>query len=192
MFVILYLLQMSDPGQQTIQEIICGAQGDNDNNYESSITDESSSNESDDAQSDVSSSDCSEENGDPESSDESDDNRSLLEGPPGMMVSKNGLETWRLKPFECGGQTRAHNIAREQKGPIKMASQWCGRSPESAFKLFITEDMVSVIVTCTNAEGLLQVGQNWISTTQDEMYTFFGLLLLAGVYRAKNSSADEL
>ena len=64
MFVILYLLQMSDPGQQTIQEIICGAQGDNDNNYESSITDESSSNESDDAQSDVSSSDCSEENGD--------------------------------------------------------------------------------------------------------------------------------
>jgi hypothetical protein len=109
-----------------------------------------------------------------------------------QMISRNGQELWRTQPDRINAQHRRHNILREEAGPTKQAFSKCGRSPEEAFKLFITEEMVSAIVKYTNKEGRLRYKQAWKELTCEEMYVFFGLLMLAGVYRSKNSAVIEL
>lgn len=127
-----------------------------------------------------------------ESHGSSDDDEEVAPPVANEMLSRNGQENWSSQPHQYAGQARVHNIVRERAGPTRIAERVCGQSPESSFKLFITQEMVNSIVTHTNTEGYLRFGQNWQDTNEDEMYTFFGLLLLAGVYHNKNSAISEL
>jgi hypothetical protein len=107
------------------------------------------------------------------------------------LLSKNGDLEWQKTPLPSTQQTLRHNVIREQQGLTSLASV-CGESPFSSLKLFITHEITSHIVKCTNIEGQQIFEQQWKDTNIDEMYAFIGLLLLAGVYRCKNSSIVEL
>lgn len=63
---------------------------------------------------------------------------------------------------------------------------------KEAFALFISDDMVSIIVLQTNQEGQQCYGENWKETDSKEITAFFGLLLLAGVYRSGMQDVHEL
>jgi hypothetical protein len=108
------------------------------------------------------------------------------------MVSKDGNEEWSKTPPNQPAHPRAHNIVRQPTGPTRMAAQTCGQSVDTSFKLFITPEIGNIIVQHTNEEGRRQLADRWIDTNVEEVYTFIGLLLLAGVYHAKNESIHEL
>ena len=75
-----------------------------------------------------------------------------------------------------------HNIVRENAGPVREVI--ChSTSPMETFYCFITPDMVATIVNYTNEEGHRILGDQWQGTSVGEIQTYFGLLLLAGVYR---------
>ncbi len=50
----------------------------------------------------------------------------------------------------------------------------------------MTNGIIDSIVTCTNEYARLSVDPQWINTSNDELYTFLGLLILAGVYRGRH------
>nr|XP_047129659.1 piggyBac transposable element-derived protein 4-like [Hydra vulgaris] len=108
------------------------------------------------------------------------------------MISKNGEEIWSTLPSENAAQPRAHNIIRQPTGPTRFAAQVCGQSVDTAFKLFITPEMIRIIVNCTNAEAHRIRLEGWVDTTVNELYEFIGVLLLAGVFHCKNQSIKEL
>lgn len=96
------------------------------------------------------------------------------------------------EPLQNRGRARQQNIIREAAGPTRQAFEaGCGRSSGDAFKIFINHQMVDMIVTHTNAEARRQV-DDWEATDRDELYVFIGLLILAGVYRAKNEPISQL
>jgi hypothetical protein len=76
------------------------------------------------------------------------------------------------------------------------------QSVKEAFQLIITQEMILVLVQETNRRAHLVIEQwnnrndgkevEWKETDCDEMWAFIGLLILAGVHRAKNESLDEL
>ncbi|XP_065654465.1 piggyBac transposable element-derived protein 4-like [Hydra vulgaris] len=108
------------------------------------------------------------------------------------MISKNGEEIWSKLPCVNAAQPRAHNIIRQPTGPTRFAAQVCGQSVDTAFKLFITPEMIRIIVNCTNAEARRIRLEGWIDTTVNELYEFIGVPLLAGVFHSKNQSIKEL
>ncbi len=60
-----------------------------------------------------------------------------------------------------------------------------------ALSLFFTDEMIDLIVECTNNEAN-QKTASWNNTTKPEMKKFIGLLLLAGVYKSKGKSLASL
>ena len=108
------------------------------------------------------------------------------------MISRDTNEIWKRLPYSTERQHRRQDILRESSGPTRQAIQnGCGDSPLQSFKCFLSTDIVQFIVQHTNEEGRRKEN-NWKETTVDELYKFFGLLLLAGVYRAKNESVEQL
>ena len=115
--------------------------------------------------------------------------------PPTEYVSRNG-ERWNAVPdirFR-NAQTRQWNILRESQGPTRQAIQsGCGESPADAFKIFLSTSVIDEIVLHTNSEARRRLsGADWNETNRGEMYCFIGLLLLSGVYQAKNEPIAEL
>jgi hypothetical protein len=110
----------------------------------------------------------------------------------GEMASRNGDIVWQRQPVQQATQPRQWNIIRQRQGPTASALKICGRSPLDAFTIFCTPSIVRKIATYTNQEGCRVHGNQWQATTEEELYTFFGLLLLAGVDHAKNASVSEL
>ncbi|XP_058470744.1 piggyBac transposable element-derived protein 4-like [Solea solea] len=64
-------------------------------------------------------------------------------------------------------------------------------SLESAFDLFITEEIVNVIVEMTNSQGRHKV-PDWRDIDATELRAFIGILLLTGVYKSTNESMRSL
>ncbi|XP_065683325.1 piggyBac transposable element-derived protein 4-like [Hydra vulgaris] len=108
------------------------------------------------------------------------------------MISKNGEDIWSKLPSVNAAQPCAHNIIRQPTGPTRFAAQVCGQSVDTAFKLFITSEMIKIIVNCTNGEARRIRLEGWVDTTVNELYEFIGVLLLAGVFNSKNQSIKEL
>ena len=108
------------------------------------------------------------------------------------MKSRDGSEIWHRGPLSVERQHRAHDILREAQGPTRQAIRsGCGDSASQSFKLFLSSDLVGSIVQHTNEEGLRN-DPTWKCTTTEEIYKFVGLLLLAGVYRAKHEPIEQL
>lgn len=106
------------------------------------------------------------------------------------FVSRGGV-VWHRQSQAARGRFSAHNVIHERQGPTRLTLRSCGNSPFDAFSIFVTEDIIRTIVDCTNIEGNIQI-QNWSPTDANEIRCFFGLLLLIGVYKGKNSSISEL
>lgn len=107
------------------------------------------------------------------------------------MKSRSGSEKWYRTPLEQRGRARTHNIIRNQSGPTNHARRYCGTSPEEAFKLFISPSLVQNIVECTNKEAGEHT-HSWKETNVEELYNFFGLLLLAGALHENKTRVADL
>lgn len=107
------------------------------------------------------------------------------------FIAPNG-DIWQRRPIApIVGQVQAHNVIREQQGPTAAVANVCGNSERDAFTVLFTPEIIRKLVTYTNLEGRTQMDL-WNDTNYDEMCTFVGLLLLAGVYRAKHENISEL
>lgn len=162
------------------------------NDDESGVTDSNSSDDhEDDNDSVISNIDTDDMDDDTGSEIEESPVTESADGDGNTMRSKNGNETWHKHPFMYGNQAQSRNILREQPGPSRQAVRFCGISPASAFRLFITDEMCRLIMTHTNYEGR-RLYQNWKEIDDNELRVFIGLLLLAGVYNSKNTPVEEL
>jgi len=110
-----------------------------------------------------------------------------------IMVSKDGQERWSNVPLQENHHVRPRpqNILRERQGPTQAARNVCGLSPEHAFKIFMSHQIVQKIVDFTNLEGQNRF-PNWIPTTVEEMYCFFGVLLMAGAFHDNKTRVSEM
>lgn len=68
-------------------------------------------------------------------------------------------------------------------GPKPFARSHCD-DPLSAFLLFI-QPIEKIVVDMTNLYGRRTLGENWSPVDITTMRAFYGLLILAGVYRSK-------
>ena len=108
------------------------------------------------------------------------------------MISKNGQETWMKQPVESNvGRIQNHNVLRERSGPTARAMTTCRNSPKDAFISLITTEIQQQIVNFINIEGNRK-RNGWIATTSDELYCFYGLLILAGAYHENKTRISEL
>jgi hypothetical protein len=56
----------------------------------------------------------------------------------------------------------------------------------------MSDEIVSIVVTCTNAEARNVFGNNWKELTLPELKRYLGLLILAGVYRSNKEPITHL
>lgn len=63
---------------------------------------------------------------------------------------------------------------------------------ESSFELFIPDDIQKIILDYTNLEGIHVFGERWKEMDQTHLRAYFGLLVLAGVFRSKGESTESL
>ena len=115
-----------------------------------------------------------------------------------QLMGRNG-HIWQANA-PAPGQAVAANILRQQRG-LTAASR-DSRFVLDCFKLFITEDMIQLIVRETNRRARTttrewNAGDNsnmheWRDTDETEIYALVGLLVLAGVWRSSGESLDEL
>ncbi|CAF1518617.1 unnamed protein product [Rotaria sordida] len=92
------------------------------------------------------------------------------------------------------------NILRQRTGVGRPAADI--QTLKEAFQLLITQEMVLLLIKETNRRAHLLLERwseenpneksQWRDTDLEEMWAFIGLLLLAGVHRAKNETLDEL
>ena len=92
------------------------------------------------------------------------------------------------------------NIFRQLNGTAQQAATI--QTIKEAFQLMMTPNMINIIVTETNRYGNLVIDQwneknlerkkQWNETDCEEILTFIGLLLLAGVHRSKNEPLNDL
>lgn len=137
------------------------------------IADESDQSEDDDTDSDV-------DDVDEESDSESDTNANAQQ-----FTSRDG-KLWSSNPSveNVRGRQPRHNILRECGGAIRRVAERAA-TPFGAFQCFISSEMTNTIVMHTNEEGNRVLHNEWIKTTADELKTYLGLLMLAGVYRGR-------
>nr|XP_061840556.1 piggyBac transposable element-derived protein 4-like [Nerophis lumbriciformis] len=64
-------------------------------------------------------------------------------------------------------------------------------SPESAFFLYFTEDMVHLILSCTNLQGRRAI-PGWKDVSEVDLRAYLGLLILSGVFRSHHESTKSL
>ncbi len=126
--------------------------------------------------------------------------RSPVRDPIGdTFVARSG-RTWQTSAPGRDFRRGPANIVRERAGPKGEARQ--ADTLRKAFELFVTPDMVDLIVRHSNEEGK-RVFDQWnaahpnkqkafTETCSDEIMAFIGLLILRGAYRDSGSDYYEL
>lgn len=94
--------------------------------------------------------------------------------------------------MESNVRKRAENILRVKPGSTQYAISRVDADPISAFRLFISNDILSEIVNMTNKEGRNIYGESWIEVDRITIEAYIGLIMLAGVYNAYRQSLEEL
>lgn len=63
---------------------------------------------------------------------------------------------------------------------------------KSSFEFFISDSIQEIILDCTNLEGRRVFGERWKEMDQTQIHAYFGVLILARVFRSKGESAESL
>ncbi|CAF1049694.1 unnamed protein product [Rotaria sordida] len=118
--------------------------------------------------------------------------------PVKICSSKSGRQWTSKEPHKK--KVPIANILRQRTGVGRPAADI--QTLKEAFQLLITQEMVLLLVKETNRRAHLLLERwseenpdeksQWRDTDLEEMWAFIGLLLLAGVHRAKNETLDEL
>eukprot|EP00066_Takifugu_rubripes_P014261 XP_011603527.1 PREDICTED: piggyBac transposable element-derived protein 4-like [Takifugu rubripes] len=107
-----------------------------------------------------------------------------------IWMSKNSEIEWSSRPRK-GPPHKAANVIRMQPGPTRMAVTHT-QDIKSSFELFIPDSIQEIILDCTNLEGRRVFGERWKELDQTQLHAYFGVLILAGVFRSKGESAESL
>ncbi|XP_070710531.1 piggyBac transposable element-derived protein 4-like [Pempheris klunzingeri] len=75
-------------------------------------------------------------------------------------------------------------------GPTHMAIARIS-SPETAFDLFFTEDILQLILHFTNLQGR-RTSKHWKDVSKEELRAYLGLLILAGMFKSQHESTKSL
>nr|XP_033488734.1 piggyBac transposable element-derived protein 4-like [Epinephelus lanceolatus] len=104
--------------------------------------------------------------------------------------SKDGNMEWSAEPpIIKRGMHRAERL-RGQPGPTLYAVSRVD-TIKSAFELFITPSIENIVLDMTNLEGRRVFGTKWTDLDRVDLQAYFGLLILAGVFRScKEASAS--
>ncbi|XP_049308682.1 piggyBac transposable element-derived protein 4-like [Bactrocera dorsalis] len=117
----------------------------------------------------------------------------------GLIYRSKDGRMWNSNP-PPPGRPRCHNVTTfTRKGPLRGASP----SHKALFKLLLSPEIVSIIVRETNRKAVeafrlwnekhpSNKQRSWVMTDEDEMYAFFGMLLIAGVFHSNSQPAKEL
>ncbi|XP_028828087.1 piggyBac transposable element-derived protein 4-like [Denticeps clupeoides] len=110
------------------------------------------------------------------------------ETPDTSWRSKNGEISWA----PTNSETFRYNSpgTKLRPGPTRYAVSRVDDLTD-AFYLFFTEEITEVITRCTNLHGSRTV-QGWKDLDATTMRAYFGLLLLAGVYRSRGETTRSL
>lgn len=65
-------------------------------------------------------------------------------------------------------------------------------TPARAFSFFFTNDIMDIIIRCTNEEGNRVFSDTWCSMDRIELQVYLRLILLAGVYWARSEPVINL
>lgn len=110
----------------------------------------------------------------------------------GVFISKNGREVWSTDPQRAAqGRQPALNVMNRAPGPTRHALREVD-TIESSFRLFMKDTLLREIIRWSNKEGQLIYGKEWKALDETELSCFLGLLILAGVYKARHEAITEL
>ena len=115
-----------------------------------------------------------------------------------VLRGKNNFE-WKTDP-PAVGRRREQDIMRSMPGLTAAA---VANGPVDAFKLFVTHDIISNVVLQTNREARRRIRdwndrhpselrQEWTAVTDDEVFAFLGLCILAGAYKSNHEPVTTL
>ncbi|XP_059401128.1 piggyBac transposable element-derived protein 4-like [Carassius carassius] len=106
--------------------------------------------------------------------------------------SKNGKILWTPSPLPQKQQVRfpAHHIKRTP-GPTRLAYV-NAEDIRSTFELFFPDDIKQILIEMTNLEGKRVFRDTWKDLDWTDLQAFFGLLILAGVYRSHHEAISSL
>lgn len=82
-------------------------------------------------------------------------------------------------------------MIRIQPGPTRQAVSHV-QDIKSSFELFITDSIQKIILDCTNLEGRHVFEERRKTMDQADLHAYFGVLILAGVFRSKEESSESL
>ena len=88
------------------------------------------------------------------------------------------------------GRQCARNVISQTPGITRFAASRITNDVESAFKLFITEDIFKIILEMTNKEANRVTGRDVCN--MNELKAFYGLRILAGLYKSRHESLRSL
>lgn len=109
-----------------------------------------------------------------------------------IYLSKNGNITWNTTPPpQRPGRASAARIMKLTPGPTRYACSHV-EDIKSAFLLFFPMSIQKILIEMTNLEGKRVYGDGWNDVDWTEIEAFFGLMLLAGVYRSRNEALASL
>lgn len=104
------------------------------------------------------------------------------------LTSPNGQQ-WSTIPPRSGGQRPSKNTLRLRPGVTAYATTRLS-DETSAFELMFDSEMTETVIFETNRYGKKLT--SWRELNKEELYTFYGLCILRGLYRAKGESLSEL
>lgn len=114
---------------------------------------------------------------------------------PQRTIRGKNKHCWSTSKSTRRSRVSALNIVRSQRGPTRMCRNIY--DPLLCFKLFFTDEIISEIVKWTNAEISLKRRESMTSATfrdtnEDEIYAFFGILVMTAVRKDNHMSTDDL
>ncbi|XP_046872053.1 piggyBac transposable element-derived protein 4-like, partial [Hypomesus transpacificus] len=109
------------------------------------------------------------------------------------FLSKDGKIEWRSVAYLRNPRLLSQRDSRERtpRGPTAYAVSHA-LDIVSAFLLFVTPQIETVILDETNREGYLKRGEEWKAMDASDLRAYIGLLILAGVYKSRGEAAASL
>lgn len=107
-----------------------------------------------------------------------------------ICLSRNGQIEWF--PFPVGEDLNsATNMVKMVAGPTGLAEEHI-HDILSSFELLIPDSIQKIILDMTNLEGRLVFGDQWKEMDNLHLHAYFGILILAGVYKSRGESTENL
>ncbi|XP_060780363.1 piggyBac transposable element-derived protein 4-like [Neoarius graeffei] len=107
-----------------------------------------------------------------------------------VWLSKDGKIQWcstsRPEPPRI-----AANVIQMAPGPTRLAVTYVS-DIRSSFDMFMPPPIKNIILDCTNIEGRRVFGERWKDLDETDLDAYFGVLILAGVFKSKGEATESL